>query len=375
MPIASVVMGKLKKNRHMRKIQFILIFILISIRILGQERLEKLDNYLTNLEKNDSFSGVVIIGQNGEKIYSKVMGFADRDNHIKLNLNSQFSLSSTSKSFTAVCIMRLVQEGRISDNEKIGKYFPELDYGDKVTIHHLLTHSSGLTDFYNVVGFSYKNVKTCLDIIPYIKNQKLVFNPGDSVFYSTSGMILLGALIEKVSGQTYQAYVTENILKPLKMDNTSFVNGSEKSIYEDKKGIYSKGYAKDDKGQIVGIPYTDKEKQFIPLSAGGVWSSASDLLKFDNGINKYEILQKKYVDLMQKKYTYTGWPNCYFGYVWVTINSGKEEEAIGIAGNSPRHHSYIYHYKKDNKVIIIMTNYGFVDIFAVGDDIEKILYK
>ena len=359
----------------MREVKIILIFILISIRVLGQDRLEKLNNYLSELEKSDSFSGVVIIGQNEEKVYSKEIGFADRENQIKINLNTQFCLSSTSKSFTAVCIMRLVQDGKISVNEKIGKYFPELEYGEKVTIHHLLTHSSGLTDFYNIEGFSYKNVKTCMDIVPYIKNQKLVFNPGDSVFYSTSGMILLGALIEKICGQTYQDYVTNIILKPLKMDNTSFVNGSEKFVLDDLNGHYSKGYTKNDKGEIVGIPYTDEEKQFIPLAAGGVWSSATDLLKFDNGFYNYKILKKEFVDLMIQKYTYTGWPNCYFGYVWVTINSGKEEEAIGIAGNSPRHHSYIYHYKKDNKVIIIMTNYGFVDIFAVGDDIEKILYK
>jgi CubicO group peptidase (beta-lactamase class C family) len=227
----------------------ILIFILLSItlEVVAQDKFEKLDEYLTGLENENSFSGVIVIAKEGETLFSKTIGFADRENEIRLNLNSQFNLSSTSKLFTGTSILKLVQEGKIATTDKIGKYFPELEYGDKVTVHHLLTHSSGVSDFFNVEGFSYQQVKSCLDAIPFIKKQELLFNPGDSVYYSTSGMIILGALIEKVSGMTYKDYVTKNILEPLEMNSTSFINYAIASESTDMKGIYAKAYVKNEK--------------------------------------------------------------------------------------------------------------------------------
>jgi CubicO group peptidase (beta-lactamase class C family) len=98
------------------------------------------------------------------------------------------------------------------------------------------------------------------------------------------------------------------------------------------------------------------------------------LVKFDNGIHSYKILKKEFVDLMTQQYTFTGWPDCYFGYVWITMNAGKNE-AVGHAGNARGHHSIFYHYKQDGMVIIALTNYGFTDIFIVAEKMEKILYN
>jgi CubicO group peptidase (beta-lactamase class C family) len=339
-----------------------------------QDRFKNLDVYLQELENEDSFSGVVVIAKNGEILFSEAIGFADRENRIKTDLGYQFELSSTSKLFTGTSILKLVEEGKINTNDKIGKYFPELEYGDKVTIHHLLTHSSGVTDFWNVEGFSYTKVKNCSDVIPFIKNQKLIFNPGDSVYYSESGMIILGALIEKVSGLSYKDYVTKNILEPLRMTQTSFINDVDAAESIDEEVFYAKKYVKSENNEIVRQTFKEEDKEFIPLSAGGIWSNASDLIKYDEGLHNYKIIKKEFVELMTKQYTYTGWPDCYFGYVWTTINSGKNE-AVGHAGNSIGHHSYFYRYKKDGTVMIVLTNYGFVDIFEVADKVEKILYN
>jgi len=339
-----------------------------------QNRFKNLDTYLQELDNEDFFSGIVVIAKNGEPLFSKTIGFADRENRVKINLDTQFDLSSTSKLFTGTSVVKLIQEGKINTDDKIGKYFPELEYGDKVTIYHLLTHSSGLSDFGNVEGFSYTKVKNCSDIIPFIKNQKLKFNPGDSVYYSTSGMIILGALIEKVSGISYQEYVTKNIFEPLGMTHTSFINDVNAQESTDEKGVYAKKYVKNENNEIVREPLTEQNREFIPLSAGGIWTSASDLIKFDEGIHNYKILKKEFVELMTKQYTFTGWTDCYFGYVWITINSGKNE-AVGHSGDSIGQHTYFYHYKKDGTVMIVLTNYGFADIYATYDKVEKILYN
>lgn len=349
-----------------------LILCLVGLQALGQDKFEKLDRYLAELENEESFSGVVLIGQNGQETFSKTLGYADKEMGIRPSLDTQFNLSSGSKLFTGVGILKLVQEGKISVEDKIGEYFPELEYGDRVTVHHLLTHSSGLSDFFKVEGFSYKNVKNCQDVIPFIENQQLLFSPGDSVYYSTSGMVLLGALIEKISGSTYQEYIRENILQPLGMSHTSFINYVQASE-STNLGDFAKGHVKNDQGEIVKQKFNDRDREFVPLSAGGVWTSASDLLKFDHGVYSYKILKKEFVDLMTGQYTFTGWPGCYFGYVWITINSGKNE-ALGHAGNSRGHHSNFFHYKTDGSVMIVLTNYGFADVFLVAENIEKILY-
>lgn len=355
--------------------KFWLLFILLTttFQAIGQDRFEKLDTYLQGLENEDSFSGIVLIARNGETLFSKTIGFADRENRIKINQDTQFELSSTSKLFTGTGVVQLIQQGKIKADDKIGKYLPELKYGDKVTIHHLLTHSSGYADVYNVPGFTNTKIKSCLDVIPFIQDQQLLFNPGDSVYYSESGMFILGALIEKVSGLSYQEYITQNILEPLEMNNTSFISDVYATENNDGKGKYAEKYVKNKSNAIVRQTFGEEAKAFTPLAAGGIWSSASDLVKFDQGIHNYKILKKEFVELMLNQYIYTGWPDCYFGYIWNTINSGGNE-AVGHAGNSKGHHSNFFHFKKDGTIMIVLTNYGFADIFEVSDEIEKILF-
>ncbi len=357
----------------MKKIWILFILLTTTFQAIAQDRFKNLDAYLQELGNKDSFSGIVVIARNGETLFSKTIGFADRENRVRINPDTQFELSSTSKLFTGTCVVKLIQDRKIKADDKIGKYLPELKYGDKVTIHHLLTHSSGYADVYNTPGFTYTKIKNCLDVIPFIKDQELLFNPGDSVYYSESGMFILGALIEKVSGISYQDYVTENIIEPLEMTHTSFLNDVNATESNDDIGMYAEKYVKNENNEIVRQTFDEEAKAFIPLAAGGIWSSASDLIKFDEGIHNYKIMKKEFVELMTTPYTYTGWPNCYFGYIWNTINSEKNE-AVGHAGNSKGHHSNFFHYKKDGIVMIVLTNYGFVDIFDVADKVEKMLY-
>ena len=357
----------------MNKILILFILSTTTFQAIGQGRFKNLDAYLQELENEDSFSGVVVIAKKGETLFSKTVGLADRENRVQINLHTQFELSSTSKLFTGTSVVKLIQEGKLKVDDKIGKFLPELENGDKVTVHNLLTHSSGYADVYNVEGFSYAKVKNCSDVIPFIKSQKLLFNSGDSVYYSESGMMILGALIEKVSGISYKDYVTENILEPLGMTQTSFISDVYATENNDGKGVYAEKYVKKENNEIVRQTFDEEAKMFIPLAAGGVWSSAIDLIKFDEGIHNYKILEKEFVELMTKQYTSTGWTDGFFGYVWITINSGKNE-AVGHSGDSKGHHSYFYHYKKDGTVMIVLTNYGFADIYEVVDKVEKILF-
>jgi CubicO group peptidase (beta-lactamase class C family) len=358
----------------MKIIKLSFVFIFFTLQLYAQkEKVSGIDKLFTKLEQGNNFSGYLLIAENGKVIFDKGFGFTDKEKNIKPSCISQFNLSSAAKIFAGTAIVKLAQDGKLLFTDTIGKYIPGLVYGSSVTLHHLLTHSSGLTEFYFHPGFSYTNIKSCMDIIPFIKEQQPVFTPGDSVKYSTTGMILLGAVIEQISKISFPEYIRKNILKPLKMTNTSFVNYEYVQELQDETGKYAKGYVKDSTNKI--LKRKKESYNFVPLSAGGIWSSACDLYKFDQAVYKSTFLKDEYRKLMLEPKVYTGWPNCYFGYVWMNINQNKDlNHAVGHAGNASAHHAYYYRYDKNNTVVILLTNYGFVDIFNLSEQIEKIIF-
>lgn len=359
----------------MSKIYFLLLpFFIIKIG-LAQSQINRLDTYLDSLTNKDSFSGYVLIAEKGKPIFQKGYGYADRKDSLPNTIYSQFCLSSTSKLFTGTAIVKLMQEGKIISTDTIGTYISGLTYGSKITIYQLLTHSSGLGDIYEDPNFSWEGIKNCTDVVKYISIQKLRFNPGDSVHYSTSGMILLGGVIEKISGLSYQEYVTNTFFTPLGMKHTTFVNYGYVQYEALKPSSYAIGYIKDSTGNII-IRRRDWDKyNDIPLSAGGIWSCANDLLLFDKALYAHKILNKKYLDLMLQSKVQSEWKDIDFGYVFININNNKDTHAVGHPGTAGGHQSSYFRYDKKNTTIIILTNYGFADMFQIPNKVETIIFN
>lgn len=363
-------------NMTRLKITFLLIILPFTV-VFGQNKDKQLqvDSLLMERYNKEQFSGVVLIAENDKILYSKAFGYADFDQKIPLKVSTQFDLSSGAKLFTAVACAQLAEKTKINFNDKISDYFPELPFGNKITIHQLMTHSSGLGNFQSSKNFSYEKVNTCIDVLPFIKDEPLNFNPGDSVLYATSNLLVLGAIIEKVTGLTFPEYVKKNILRPLKLKNTTFDTYFTVQNYTGKDGRYARGYIKNDKGLIVEKKRYPTKKTFVTLSSGGMWASASDLLKFDKAIYSSKLFSADMLKTMTTKYVFSGWEGTYFGYVFNIVNSGSQKEGVGHAGNSSGHHSFNFHYKNRNTTLIILTNYGFVDIFELAHgQIEKILF-
>jgi len=361
------------KHKKMKSTLLILNIFLIA-STFGQSKFKKVNNYFDSLNTKNEFSGIVLITENGKVKLNKGYGYADRSNKYPNTENTQFCLSSTSKLFTGTAIIKLIQDGKICQADSIGTYIKGLDYGNEVTVHQLLTHTSGLQDFYDDSTFTMKGVKTCLDIVQYIKHQKLAFEPGTKVKYSTSGMMLLGAVIEQVSDLTYQEYIQQKILNPLGMNNTSFVNYKYTQYEKLEPSNYAIGYVRDSLDNIVIRRKHWDSVDDIPLAAGGVWSCASDLVKFDNAIHSGKLIDKKHLELMTSPKIESEWPDTEFGYVWININTNKPTHAIGHAGNAGGHHSTFYRYDEKSTVVIILTNFGFVDVFNISGYVEKILF-
>lgn len=363
----------------MTRLKTTLLLIILPLTIvLGQnrDRYLQIDSLLTERYKQGQFSGVVLVSEHDQVVYSKAFGYADYERKIPLNLSTQFDLSSGAKLFTAVACAQLAEKGAISFDDKISKYFPELTFANTITIHQLLTHSSGLGNFESSNDFSYENIKSCQDVLRFINIEPLIFNPGDSVLYSTSNLLVLGAIVEKVTEMTFPEYVKKYILKPLKLNRTTFDTYFTVQDYTKTDGRYAKGYIKSDNGNIVEKNRYPTQKTFVTLSSGGMWSSALDLLKFTEAIYSKKLFSAGMLKTMSIKYVFSGWEGTYFGYVFNIINANSKKEGVGHAGNSSGHHSFIFHYNNRNTNIIILTNFGFIDIFELAHgQIEKILFE
>jgi CubicO group peptidase (beta-lactamase class C family) len=353
---------------------FLFVLALYIVQIgFAQSKINTLNNYLDSLTTADNFSGYVLIAEKGKAIFQKGYGYADRKDSFPNTGNSQFCLSSASKLFTGTAIVKLIQEKKIHATDTIGTYITGLAYGNKITIHHLLTHSSGLGDLYEDPNFDWGNIKNCTDVVQYICNQNVQFTPGDTVHYSTSGMILLGAVIEKVSGISYQEYLKNTFFIPLGMKHTTFVNYKYVQYETFRPSSYAIGYIKDSTGNIIIRRRHWDMYNDVPLSAGGIWSCANDLLLFDKALHNHKILNKEYLELMLESKVQSEWKDIDFGYVFMNINQNKDTHAVGHPGTAGGHHTSYFRYDKEDTTIIILTNYGFVNMFQISNMVEKII--
>jgi len=250
-------------------------------KLTEKETLDKIEKYLKELSKKDEFAGSVIVAKDGKPIFSNAYGYADQESKRKNNLETKFNLGSINKLFTMLAIGILADEGKLSFSDTIGKYlpsYPNKKAREKVTIKHLLTMSSGIGDIF---GDEYeatpksklRNIKAYL---PLFASKPLAFEPGSDRRYSNGGFLVLGAIIEEASGQTYYDFVRERIFKPIGMNDTDSYE-SDATIPNRAEGYT---YSDEQKKRVNNLPMRPARGS----SGGGGYSTAPDLLKFSNAL-------------------------------------------------------------------------------------------
>ncbi len=274
---------------------------------ITDKQIADINKLVEDLSSKDKFSGTVLIAKENNIIYQKAIGFSDKENNHKSNINTKFNLASMNKMFTGIAIAQLVEQNKLLYSDKVLKYLPNLPekiFG-KITVEQLLTHTSGTGDIFRIPKFmeikdTAKTIETYVDLGI---NEQLLFEPGTKFHYSNYGYILLGAVIEKISKMTYFNYVKKNIFSVAKMKNTD--------SYETDKTNKNMaiGYAspptmphqvpKAEDEKIVREPNT----QFIEVkgtSAGGGYSTAIDLHKFAQALMAGKLLSIKCTDTITK---------------------------------------------------------------------------
>lgn len=304
-------------------------------------------------EKN--FSGAALVASAGKIEYLYGAGFANRQNGTKLISKSKFRICSITKTFTAVLIMRLVEQGKIDLQSPISRYLPEYkgEGKDRITIDELLTYSSGLDNNDQRDEAIYAAQMSPDTLIDKYFSGKLVSEPGKKFSYKNADYVILGKIIEKLSGKPYALVLREQILEPLQMTNTDYlrngdiINGLANSYLFDKE---NGSFRNDDPFWIENF-----------YAAGAMYSTVEDLLKFDQAIFDYRILQKKTVEQML-----VSRPELYsVGYgFWISpvkfgaITARAADRRGSISGNNA---TWI-HLIDQNKTVIIFSNTDATDI-------------
>ncbi len=309
-------------------------------------------------EKN--FSGVVLIATDGKIDFISAVGLADRESNRRISTNSKFKIASITKTFTAVLILKLYEQGKIDLDETIGKYFPEYKGigRDKVTIRQLLTYSSGIADESEKVEMlSFKSPLTLNEYINKYCSGNLDFEPGSKSVYANTEYIILGKIIENVTGKPYAKILQKEILSPLKMKNSGMGN-SRKTVANSVKS-YTQDEAKKE---------FNKDEPYLLenfFAAGAMYSTVEDLLKFDTAIFNAKLLKPKTTELMLTYYPELG--NVAFG-MWGSDGYGNFAEKFyyrpgGILGSTA---NWI-HASATKKTIIVMSNTNATNLFEFSD--------
>lgn len=253
---------------------------------------------------NKGFNGQVYISKNGEIVYHKNFGYSNFVTKKITSPDDTYLIGSITKQFTAFGILMLQDKGLLSSNDSLVKYFVKLPkIWTGITLHELLTHSSGIPDFDDIPGFTIAAPYTADDVINKIIDDSIPSFPKGEFRYSNISFVLLAGIIEKVSGVSYCAFLKENIFTPLQMNNTGCITGEDQ--------LTTKGYAKSDSGPINKVPFS---WQTYGLGTGNLFSNVNDLVKWNDGINNGKLISSS---------AYKKW---FYRYTAITEQSEYEDK-------------------------------------------------
>ena len=274
---------------------------------ISEKQIAEINQVVENLSANDAFSGTVLIAKGSTILYQKAVGLADRERNSKNDINTKFNLASMNKMFTGIAIAQLVEKNKLRYTDKVVQHLPNLPkktYG-KITIDHLLTHTSGAGDIFGIPEFRIikDTAKTIASYVALGMNEPLMFEPGAKFQYSNYGYILLGAVIEKLSKTSYFDYVKKNIFSVAGMENTDSYE-TDKPNNNMEIGYAAPppmpGQAPKPTGKKIVREANTKFIEVKGTSAGGGYSTAIDLHKFSQALLSGKLLSKKSVETMTK---------------------------------------------------------------------------
>ena len=326
------------------------------------DMLNLMDQYLSGMQKYSRFNGNVLVAENGNIVLQRSYGYARLEDQRSLNDSSVFELASVSKQFTATGILLLKDRGSLELTDSLRKYFPELPYSG-ITIWHMLTHTSGLPDYFwpMIEKWDRSKIAYNTDVIAFLAKEKmpLSFEPGKKWEYSNTAYMMLASIIEKVSGQTFTDFLSANIFQPLGMRHTRIYN-TRRSL-RDTIANYAYGYTFNESLKRYLMPDSLPDMSFViymdgMTGDGSVNSTTADLLKWDRAVKNHTLLKDETQREMLKGQALVDTiKNSMYGY-GVSVEKNDFGNMISHGGGWPGYATILARNIEKDQTYIILSN-------------------
>jgi CubicO group peptidase (beta-lactamase class C family) len=336
----------------------VLIALGLAVTSRGSDETAKFEEYMASCVKVKHFSGAVLVSKGDETLFARGYGFANAEHDVPNSPRTKFRLGSITKQFTAMAILILQERGKLEIADPIGKYIDDSPKAwEGVTIHHLLTHTGGVPSYTDDPVYVTKMMmpETVKSMIGRFRNKPLDFKPGEKFHYSNSGYFLLGAIIEKLSGKSYETFLKEAIFDPLGMHDTGYDHAG--TLLSGRASGYNLGEA-----GLKNAQYLDMSQ---PYSAGSLYSTVEDLARWDRALRAGKLISK---ERYAKMYTPA---KSDYAYGWmVTIAKGRKQ--IQHGGGINGFATEILRYPDEGICAIALCNVLPADPSRVAHDLAAI---
>lgn len=358
----------------MRKIFFIISAIVLLIGIVelnAQDKAQKIDEFIQKMVEYDSFTGSALVADSREIIFQKGYSLANREWNIPNDVDTKFRLGSITKQFTAAIILKLREEGKLKLEDKITDHIPyyRKDTGDKVTIHQLLIHTSGIPSYTSNPNFFPEGSMKEFTVEEFVKEYcsgDFAFEPGTQWSYNNSGYYLLGVVIEEITDMTYAEALHHYILDPLGMKESGFDKSAD--ILPKRAAGYEQMFI-----EYINTPYINME---LPYAAGSMYSTVEDLYKWDQALYQPGFLTQESLDLMFTPYVEA--MGGHYGYGWGIgekdiDDDGEAEKIVSHGGGINGFNTLIKRVSGKGQLIVLLNNTGGAPLDFMANQITSII--
>lgn len=357
-------------------------YVVLPLQAQTVDKQQAIREIFSKYHEYEGFEGAVLVAEKGKVLYKDAFGLANREWNIPNQVDSRFDIASISKQFTAMLVMQMFEEGKMHLDSTISTYYPEFrsDIGRRVSIHHLLTHRSGIPNYTSIPyvwSDSLVNHYTKEQMVKKFCSGDLEFSPGSQYSYNNTGYFLLSVILEKVSGQSFEQLLQERILIPAKMEASGVDNRAQ---LIDKRAY---GYVRE-----LEV-YQNARPMFMGNldGAGNMYATVEDLYLWDRILYTNELLSKKGLRLMTTPYSEPSeswippYDNSYgygMGVADVAVGNDKETELVFHSGHITGYSSFMARFVEDEHLVVMLSNTGNVStarMNEIAQEVKNVLYN
>ena len=340
---------------------------------LTNSKSNQYSKFISEMKSKGVTTGNILVYENGEIVFQSSDGLRSIDPIDSLSLDSQFRLASVSKQFTGAAIMKLKQAGSIDYDQRVKTILTDFPH-DKITIKHLLHHTSGIADYIKIINKNFVPQESArryilgnneiLEIF-YDTNPKLNFQPGEKFEYSNTGYLVLASIVEKVSNKHFRDFLKENIFEPIGMSHTTLYNYQESDDSNMSDRVF--GYKKRKKEYMLNDYHLVNDVR----GDGGIYSTLNDLYKWNMALVNYKVLPKEYLDEAWSSGTLNNGKKTNYGFGW-SLGDKTKPKAVSHSGGWVGFTTFLFNEIETKSGYVILTNNSSGDLSDIKKAIDSI---